>query len=111
MLARCASRDGGSARYMAVVETLFAKQDQWVTDQPLDPLKNIAKQLGFSDQMFDACLTNQQVLNDIEDVRNRAVEKLGVNSTPTFFVNGKKVVGDVSLETLAKEIDPYLKVG
>ena len=46
-----------------------------------------------------------------EDVRNRAVEKLGVNSTPTFFVNGKKVVGDVPIETMAKEIDPYLKTG
>jgi protein-disulfide isomerase len=111
MLARCASRDGGSARYMAVVETLFAKQDEWVNDHPLEPLENIAKQLGFSDAEFKACLTNQQVLNDIETVRNRAVEKLGVNSTPTFFVNGKKVVGDVPLETLAKEIDPYLKTG
>jgi protein-disulfide isomerase len=111
MLARCASRDGGSARYMAVVETLFAKQDEWVTDQPLVPLENIAKQLGFSDSVFKACLTNQQVLNDIEDVRNRAVEKLGVNSTPTFFVNGEKIVGDVPLETLAKAIDPYLKTG
>jgi protein-disulfide isomerase len=111
MLARCASMDGGSARYMAVVETLFAKQDQWVTEHPLEPLENIAKQLGFSDQMFKACLTNQQVLNDIEAVRNRAVEKLGVNSTPTFFVNGTKIVGDVPLETLAKAIDPYLKAG
>jgi protein-disulfide isomerase len=51
------------------------------------------------------------VLNGIEDVRNHAVQKLGVNSTPTFFVNGKKVVGDVPLDTLAKEIDPYLKTG
>jgi protein-disulfide isomerase len=111
MLARCASQDGGSDRYMAVVETLFAKQDQWVNDQPLEPLENIAKQLGFSDASFKACLTNQQVLNNIEAVRDYAVEKLGVNSTPTFFINGKKVVGDVPIETMAKEIDPYLKTG
>jgi protein-disulfide isomerase len=111
MLARCAAKDGGSDRYMAVVETLFSKQDEWVNDHPLEPLENIAKQLGFSDASFKACLTNQQVLNDIEDVRNRAVDKLGVNSTPTFFINGKKVVGDVPIETMAKEIDPYLKTG
>jgi protein-disulfide isomerase len=111
MLARCASKDGGSDKYMAVVETLFAKQDQWVNDHPLKPLENIAKQLGFSDASFKACLTNQTVLNDIEAVRDRAVDKLGVNSTPTFFVNGKKVVGDVSIDEMAKVIDPYLKEG
>jgi protein-disulfide isomerase len=111
MLARCASKDGGADKYMAVVETLFAKQDEWVNDQPLQPLENIAKQFGFSDTSFKACLTNQQVLDGIEAVRDRAVDKLGVNSTPTFFINGKKVVGDVPIETMAKEIDPYLKTG
>ena len=112
MLARCAAKDGGgSEKFMAVVETMFAKQDQWVNEHPLEPMENIAKQLGFSDASFKACLTNQTVLNDIEAVRDRAVDKLGVNSTPTFFVNGKKVVGDVSIDTMAKEIDPYLKEG
>jgi len=111
MLARCAGKDGGSDRYMAVVETLFAKQAEWVTDHPLEPLENIAKQLGFSEDSFKACLTNQQVLDGIEAVRDRAVDKLGVNSTPTFFINGKKLVGDVPLEVMAKEIDPYLKTG
>lgn len=107
MLARCAGKD----RYMAVVETLFAKQGEWVVEQPRAPLENIAKQLGFTDETFKQCLTNQKVLDAIEDVRNRAVQKLGVNSTPTFFVNGKKLVGDVPLDTMTKEIDPYLKAG
>jgi protein-disulfide isomerase len=111
MLASCARKDGGNDRYMAVVETLFAKQDEWVNEHPLQPLETIAKQLGFSEESFKACLTNQQVLDDIEAVRDRAVEKLGVNSTPTFFINGKKLVGDVPIEAMAKEIDPYLKTG
>ena len=51
------------------------------------------------------------MLDDIQAVRDRAAEKLGVNSTPTFFINGKRLVGDVSIEQLAKEIDPYLKEG
>ena len=57
------------------------------------------------------CLANQKVLDGIQDVRDRAAEKLGVNSTPTFFINGKKFMGDQSIEALAKEIDPYLKDG
>ncbi len=111
MLARCAGKDGGSERYMAVVETLFAKQLEWVVNEPRAPLENIARQFGFTDETFKRCLTNQTVLDGIEAVRDRAVQKLGVNSTPTFFVNGKKLVGDQPIDTLAKEIDPYLKAG
>ena len=44
-------------------------------------------------------------------VRDRAVNKFRVNSTPTFFINGKRLVGDLSIEEMAKEIDPYLKGG
>ncbi len=73
--------------------------------------REIAKQFGFTEQSFDACLANQKVLDDIQEVRDRAAGKLGVNSTPTFFINGKKLVGDLSIETMAKEIDPYLKEG
>ena len=107
MLARCAGKD----KFMPIVETLFAKQPEWLVQKPVPPLMNIAKQFGFTQKTFDECLANQKVLDGIQDVRDRAASKLGVNSTPTFFVNGKKLVGDQSIEALAKEIDPYLKEG
>jgi protein-disulfide isomerase len=107
MLARCAGKD----KFMPVVETLFAKQREWMVEKPLDPLRAIAKQFGFTEQSFDDCLKNQKVLDGITDVRDRAYQKLGVNSTPTFFVNGKKYTGDQSIDMLAKAIDPYLKEG
>ena len=107
MLARCAGND----KYMPIVETLFAKQPQWVVKDPVPPLKEIAKQFGFTDESFNQCLTNQTVLENIQAVRDRAAQKLGVNSTPTFFVNGKRLVGDVSFDDMAKAIDPYLKEG
>ncbi len=110
MLARCAGKD----KFMAIVETLFAKQADWVVAEPklaVERLRAIARQFGFTEDSFDQCLANQQVLNGIQEVRDRAAEKLGVNSTPTFFVNGKKLTGDQSIDALAKEIDPYLKEG
>jgi protein-disulfide isomerase len=107
MLARC----GGKEKFMPIVETLFAKQREWLVEKPIEPLREIAKQFGFTHQSFDECLANQKVLDGIQNVRDRAAEKLGVNSTPTFFVNGKKFNGDQSIEALAKEIDPYLKEG
>jgi len=107
MLARCAGKD----KFMPIVETLFAKQTDWVVQKPIEPLKAIAKQFGFTEESFNECLANQKVLEDIQAVRDRAAGKLGVNSTPTFFINGKRLVGDLSIDTMAKEIDPYLKEG
>jgi protein-disulfide isomerase len=107
MLAIC----GGKDKYMAIVETLFAKQSDWIVREPVPPLKSIAKQFGFTEESFDQCLANQKVLDGIQAVRDHAVEKLGVSSTPTFFINGKKMVGDLTIEQMAKEIDPYLKDG
>jgi len=107
MLARC----GGNDKFMPIVETLFAKQPEWMVKEPIEPLKSIAKQFGYTEQSFNQCLANQKVLDAIQDVRDRAAGKLGVNSTPTFFINGKRFVGDQSIDTLAKEIDPYLKEG
>jgi protein-disulfide isomerase len=107
MLARCAGKD----KFLPIIETLFAKQADWVVQKPIEPLKAIAKQFGFTEESFNQCLANQKVLDDIQAVRDRAAEKLLVNSTPTFFINGKRLTGDVSIEALAKEIDPYLKEG
>jgi protein-disulfide isomerase len=96
---------------MPIVETLFAKQADWIVKEPLPPLKEIAKQFGITEDDFNKCLANQKLLDAIQAVRDHAVQKLGVNSTPTFFINGKKLVGDVSIDQMAKEIDPYLKEG
>jgi protein-disulfide isomerase len=105
MLARC----GGKDRYFPLIETLFEQQNDWVVQRPLAPLMSISKQAGISEQAFNECLKNQQVLDGIEEVRQRASQKLNVQSTPTFFINGKLFRGSVSMADLDKEIGTYLK--
>jgi protein-disulfide isomerase len=104
MLARCSGD-----KYFAVVDLLFGTQRDWVVPNPLAPLLNIAKQAGFTEESFNTCLKNQQMLDGIQSVRDRAAKVLNVESTPTFFVNGKRMVGDVSIEELEREMKPYLK--
>jgi len=104
MLARCIDKD----KYFPFVETLFAKQDIWVVQNPIEPLFGLAKQAGFTKETFDACLKNQKMLDAIETERNRASEKFGVNSTPTFFINGKIARGAMEFDDLEKLIKPYL---
>lgn len=105
MLARCAGKD----KYYPMIEVLFQKQKEWAVQQPIPPLSAIAKQAGFTQESFEACLSNQKILVGIETTRNRASEKLGVNSTPTFFINGKVMRGALTIEQLEKEIEPLLK--
>jgi protein-disulfide isomerase len=105
ILARCAGPD----KYFPLIETLFAQQKDRVVQRPLAPLTAIAKQAGLSQEAFEACLDNRQMLEGLEKVRNQAAEKFGVNATPTFFVNGKRLSGALSIEELEKEFAPYLK--
>jgi protein-disulfide isomerase len=108
MLARCAG-ESDKGKYFALVDTLFNQQRTWAVEKPIPPLLAIAKQAGFTEQSFNACLSNQKVLDGIEAVRQRAIDKFKVGSTPTFFINGNSYSGAMSIEDMAKIIDPMLK--
>ena len=105
MLARCADKD----KFYPMIETLFQQQRQWAVDKPIPKLMALAKQAGISEQTFNACLSDQKMLDAMQAEQKRATDKFGVNSTPTLFINGKKQVGGQSIEDLAKVIDPLLQ--
>jgi protein-disulfide isomerase len=105
MLARCLPKE----QFMPFVETLFHTQSSWAfTDNPADALFNIAKQAGFTQETFKACLTNQQILDGVNWVKNRGADDFDVSATPTFFINGTKKSGALSLEEMDQEIGPLL---
>jgi protein-disulfide isomerase len=106
MLARCAGDD----KYFAMIDVLFKMQAQWAfVKEPMPALLAIAKQAGFSEKTFNECLANQKLLDDIDAVRQRGAEKFGVNSTPTFFINGLIHRGEMTIDELDKALQPYLK--
>ena len=89
----------------AVVDLLFAQQKNWAfIDNPLDGLANVLKQAGLGQDKFDAVLKDKSLYEKINAVRTRANEKFGVNSTPTFFVNGDKYTGEINIDDLGKII-------
>ena len=108
MLARCAGKDD-PVKYFAMIDTMFRQQRTWAVEKPLPPLLALSKQAGFTEQSFNACLANQQVLDGIESIRQRAIKEFKVQSTPTFFVNGTQYPGALSIDDMAKAIDPLLK--
>jgi protein-disulfide isomerase len=108
MLARCSGQDDKN-KYFSMVDTLYRQQGRWAVEKPIPPLMAIAKQAGFTEKSFDACLANQKILDGIESVRQRAVKVFKVQSTPTFFINGTLAAGALTIEEMSKLIDPYLK--
>lgn len=92
MLARCAGND----RYYPMVDAMFATQENWVVPgaDAKDKLLQIARQAGISKEQFDQCLANKELFSKIVQTREMAHEKFQVDSTPTFFVNGKRMKGE-----------------
>jgi protein-disulfide isomerase len=103
MLARCSNDN-----YFAMVEVLFKQQRSWAVEKPREPLLQIAKLAGFSQESFEACLTDQKLLDDVNAVQARGAKEFGVDSTPTFFINGNRYPGAMSIAEMSAIIDPLL---
>jgi protein-disulfide isomerase len=90
MIQRCAPPD----RFYAFADMFFADQAQWVTaDDANAALARLAALGGMSRREFDACLKNSALENHILQERLVASKNLGVEATPTFFINGSKFAG------------------
>jgi len=95
MLARCA----GPEKRDAVIDRLFDHQADWAfTANPLFHLEQQLIAAGMSEADFDACLENQALFDRVRAMRDNAAAKLGINSTPTFFVDGRRLGGSHGLD-------------
>lgn len=102
MLARCAPKE----QYFPMVSALFKSQMTWATaEDARAALLQMSKLAGFTQESFEACLTNQKLLDDVNKVRDKASKDYGVDSTPTFFINGKRYAGEMSVEEMSALID------
>lgn len=105
MLARCVPED----QYFTFVDALFKNQQVWAfTDDRIGGLTKMAKQAGLTQEKFEQCLTNQELLDGVNWVKERGVEEFDVSSTPTFFINGEIIRGALPFEEFEKKIAPLL---
>ncbi len=84
-------------RYFAVLQAVFKDQSNWaqMSDQT-QALQRVADLSGLSKQQADACLNDGQNGDFVVGERFTASKQYGVDSTPTFFINGEKAVGERS---------------
>jgi protein-disulfide isomerase len=107
MVARCSGGD----KTFPLISALFHTQESWafVRGDPRPELFKVAKQAGFTQESFDKCLADQKLLDDVGAVRTRGSDVFGVNATPTFFINGKKLTAGPTFDEFEKAFAPILK--
>jgi protein-disulfide isomerase len=105
MLARC----DGEGKYYPIVDMLFQQQRAWAfNEKPLDALRQMMRQAGISQEKFDACLKDQKLYEAVNAVKNRGAQTFKVDSTPTFFINGQRHPGNLSIDEMEKILKPLL---
>ncbi|WP_346344036.1 DsbA family protein [Magnetospirillum sulfuroxidans] len=99
MIAHCA----GPERYFGVLALIMEQQDKWLgSKDPLDGLKKTVRLAGLSSTDVDACLQRQDLFDGIQARAEHGNKQFGIDSTPSFVINGKVAVGAKSYEDMNK---------
>lgn len=107
VLSRCVSvikRD-------AMIDHFFRHQADWLIGSPQhirDYLFKVAADNGLDTDKATACLQDSDLIKNMSAGIENARDKLGVDATPTFFINGLKHTGELSVEAMSKYIDAAL---
>lgn len=107
MLARCVAA-GDVAKYFEAVLMLFKRQDALI-EHTTDTLKDVGNHFGMETDAVENCVKDQGGLDRLAADQKFAYEKLKVDATPTFFINGQRVRGSMSFEELDARLVKLMK--
>lgn len=89
MVARC----GGPVRYFGLADLLYKNQSTWTAGgdpaQIVAKLRKLGKTAGLSDDQLDVCLNDGEKAQAMVAVFQQNSKADGINSTPTFLINGE----------------------
>lgn len=98
MIARCAPKD----RYFTFLDAFFRTQSTWVSSpDPRGALGQMARLGGLNEADFTQCLDDEALLTGIRERAQEGSQEFGVQSTPSFVINGKLYPGNRSYDELA----------
>ncbi len=98
--ARCAGQYG---KFWEMTNIIFDRQKS-ITE---GNIKTWAKEVGLTDEQINTCWESQDILAKIKDDVELGA-KLEIDSTPTLFINGRKVTGGRSLQELRVDVEQLL---
>jgi protein-disulfide isomerase len=106
LYSECAARQG---KFWALDDLMIPQQSQWAQLISPDPVfQSMAQQAGMDINQLNACLSSDDARKVINDEKSVG-QTLGISSTPTYFINGKMVVGAKSMTEELKTYFPDIK--
>jgi protein-disulfide isomerase len=107
ILAFMAARCLGPDKRDGLIDKLFASQGDWAfRDEPIERLR---RETGLSPEEFLACAKDKTLFDGVNAIHDSAVQRFGVNATPTFFVNGHQLSGEPALAEFDQALAPPTK--
>ena len=104
VLAQCAGD-----RYFQFSDAFFSTQDEWArASDPTAALRNMARLGGLAPDRIDACLSDEGMAEAVLQMRLDAQQQHGVDSTPSFLIDGEMFRGNAEAEAMAEAIDAAL---
>ena len=107
--AEAAETARAQGKFLEMSEMLYDRQNEWAGNQKaLEVFIKYAQELKLDTKLFTDSV-NQQKFKDLITKDRSDGQAIGVNSTPSFFINGEKLVGIPSFEEFKKKIDEKLQ--
>ncbi len=103
MVARCSGDN-----YFATLDALFKAQSSWAyASNYTASLKTVVAPLGISSADVDACLASTELRNGVLAIKQAGQSTYSISGTPTFIINGQKVIGAYPYAYFAGIIDSF----
>ena len=97
---------------IALLDEIYEKQEEWALGNDINninsKLSKIAKKYDLNDDRIKNCLVNENLENEILEIRINGSKKYSIQSTPTIFINEKKYDGKHDYNLFKKEIEKLL---
>ena len=107
--AEAAEAARAQGKFLEMSEMLYGRQNEWSGNpKALEIFVGYAGELGLNVKTFTDSVNQEKFKDTITKDRSDG-QALGINSTPTFFVNGEKLNGIPSFDEFKKKIDEKLK--
>jgi len=108
LAAACAGEQG---RFFEMKGAIFNRQNVWASQRrPERQFRGYAQGLGLDLSRYDSCVETRRAQPQV-DADYAEGERLGVNSTPTFFVNGRMWPTGLDYDRIRAIVDSLAPVG
>lgn len=105
-IASLCAYEQGNQKFWDFHDSIFYNQGQISQGNSKEKFKQFAENIGLDVQKFESCLGSDEIASTVEEEFQEA-QQLGVNSTPTFVVDGIIVPG-ADLEGIKNAIESRL---